>query len=371
MKLPRGTLVKLNNSPNSCTRKMKELEELEIPRYTLFGPGAINNVGKILSMLKLGPSALVLTGTTHSKKALGGLVGNNMITEEVDSVNAEVITGLAHRYRGIDAVISIGGGRIVDAGKAIAFLLDKPFISVPTVASHDGIASPYVSYTLQLELMRLGYPKIHKTPLAIIADTSIITEAPRRYLTAGIGELIGKLIAVKDWELGAKIKGESFSEYAATLALSSYQIIMRNKQNLKRHDEGATRIVVKALIGCGVAMAIAGSSRPCSGSEHLFSHALELLTKERGMRSPLHGEQVALGTIAMAYLHGLNWRRIKKTMQELGIPTKLSDIGIDKEMAIEALTMAHTIRPDRYTILGTDGITRKAAETALEVTELI
>ncbi len=180
------------------------------------------------------------------------------------------------------------------------------------------------------------------------------------------------MIAVKDWELGAKIKGEEYSEYAATLALSSYQIIMRNRQNLRRHDEVATRIVVKALIGCGVAMAIAGSSRPCSGSEHLFSHALDLLSKERRLHGALHGEQVALGSIVMAYLHGLNWRRIKRVMQELGgIPVKLADIGIDKETALQALTMAHTIRPDRYTILGTDGITRKAAEAALEATELV
>ncbi|GGP20410.1 glycerol-1-phosphate dehydrogenase [Thermocladium modestius] len=349
---------------------MKELEELEIPRYTLFGPGAIERLNKILDMLKLGNNALLLTGITHSKKVVDRS-RNDAVIEELDDVNAQLIEELVKKHRNVDAVISIGGGRIVDAGKAVAFILDKPFISVPTVASHDGIASPYVSYTLQLELMKMGFPKVRKTPLAIIADTSIITEAPRRYLIAGIGELIGKLIAVKDWELGAKIKGEEYSEYAATLALSSYQIIMRNRQNLRRHDEVATRIVVKALIGCGVAMAIAGSSRPCSGSEHLFSHALDLLSKERRLHGALHGEQVALGSIVMAYLHGLNWRRIKRVMQELGIPVKLADIGIDKETALQALTMAHTIRPDRYTILGTDGITRKAAEAALEATELV
>ncbi len=120
---------------------MKELEELEIPRYTLFGPGAIERLNKILDMLKLGNNALLLTGITHSKKVVDRS-RNDAVIEELDDVNAQLIEELVKKHRNVDAVISIGGGRIVDAGKAVAFILDKPFISVPTVASHDGIASP-------------------------------------------------------------------------------------------------------------------------------------------------------------------------------------------------------------------------------------
>lgn len=115
-------------------------------------------------------------------------------------------------------------------------------------------------------------------------------------------------------------------------------------------------------------MAIAGSSRPCSGSEHLFSHAIDILAREKGFRPALHGEQVALGAIMMAYLHGMRWRRIKSFLQGLNIPVTAKELGLDKEIVIEALTMAHSIRPDRFTILGGAGLTRKAAENLVEIT---
>jgi glycerol-1-phosphate dehydrogenase [NAD(P)+] len=72
----------------------------------------------------------------------------------------------------------------------------------------------------------------------------------------------------------------------------------------------------------------------------------------------------------MAYLHGINWRRIKKIAQTIGLPTTLRQAGIDPDVAVDALVTAHTIRPDRYTILG-DGLSKEAAKKALEDTELI
>ncbi|WP_243680403.1 iron-containing alcohol dehydrogenase [Vulcanisaeta souniana] len=226
--------------------------------------------------------------------------------------------------------------------------MNAPYVSIPTIASHDGIASPpYVSHILQLDLSKHGISKVQRSPpIAIIADTSIILEAPpRRYLLAGIGELIGKLIAVKDWELAVRVKGEEFSEYAAALARDSALIALRNRDRLKVHNEESVRIVVKALLGCGVAMAIAGNSRPCSGSEHLFSHAIDLLARDKGFRPALHGgEQVALGAIMMAYLHGMKWRRIKSFLQSLNIPITAKELGIDREIIIEALMMAHNVR---------------------------
>ena len=117
-------------------------------------------------------------------------------------------------------------------------------------------------------------------------------------------------------------------------------------------------MVVEALISCGYAMCIAGSSRPCSGSEHLFSHALDMVAS----KPALHGEQVGVGTIMMMYLHGGDWKRVKEALQALGAPTTAKELGVSDDAVIEALTIAHKIRPDRYTILGDKGLTREAAE---------
>ncbi len=114
-------------------------------------------------------------------------------------------------------------------------------------------------------------------------------------------------------------------------------------------------------------MCIAGSSRPASGSEHLFNHALDLVANYPA----LHGEQVAVGTIMMSYLHGIKWRRIKRIVKKLGLPTTAKELGVKDVDVIKALTIAHRIRPERYTILGESGLTWEAAEKLARVTGVI
>jgi glycerol-1-phosphate dehydrogenase [NAD(P)+] len=125
--------------------------------------------------------------------------------------------------------------------------------------------------------------------------------------------------------------------------------------------------VVEALISCGVAMSIAGSSRPCSGAEHLFSHALT----RTAPHPALHGEQVGVGTILSAYLHGANWQLIRDVLRRIGAPTNARELGIEGQHITKALTIAHKIRPDRYTILGEKGLTQEAAERVSRVTSVI
>ncbi|NPA24124.1 MAG: iron-containing alcohol dehydrogenase [Crenarchaeota archaeon] len=351
---------------------MKGLEIFEVPSKVFFGPRAISNVAQVLGSCNY-RKILFLTGRVHSRKYAENVVESvdkMFDVEIVDHGDVVDVLNLYEKYRNrnVDVIVGIGGGKVIDVAKALAYLLEAPVVSVPTTASHDGISSPYVAYLLQLDLSeKLGVKRVYKVPKAILADTSIIKSAPRRYLLAGIGEILGKIVAVKDWELASRVKGEEFSEFAAKLSLSSYEIVVRNIEKLKIHNEESVRLVVKALIGCGVAMAIAGSSRPCSGSEHMFCHALDLLARERTFDPPLHGEVVALGALMMSYLHGLKWRKLRNIMRTLGLPVTARELGLDRDIIVEALLLAHRIRPDRYTILGSDGLTRRAAEQLIDV----
>ena len=63
----------------------------------------------------------------------------------------------------------------------------------------------------------------------------------------------------------------------------------------------------------------------------------------------------------MMYLHDGDWRAIKNSLKAVQAPTTSSEIGIAEEDIIEALTIAHKIRPERYTILGDNGISKEAA----------
>ena len=131
-------------------------------------------------------------------------------------------------------------------------------------------------------------------------------------------------------------------------------------------DEGL-RVLLEALISCGVAMSIAGSSRPCSGSEHLFSHALDRVKSNQAM----HGEQCGVGAILTAYLYRANWQSIKKTLKQLGAPTTAAELGVKDSDLIKALELAPKIRPERYTILHKLNLNTEACEKVAKATGTI
>ena len=146
----------------------------------------------------------------------------------------------------------------------------------------------------------------------------------------------------------------------------SARLVAKNVEIIKPDSEEGLRLVLEALISCGVAMSIAGSSRPCSGSEHLFSHALDVISPN----SALHGEQCGVGAILMAYLQRKGWRTIQKNLRIIGAPTTAEELRIEPKHIVEALTIAHTLRPDRYTILG-DGLSRAEAKNLAISTGII
>ncbi|WP_297091315.1 NAD(P)-dependent glycerol-1-phosphate dehydrogenase [Thermococcus sp.] len=343
---------------------------MQLPREVLLGENLRGEAVNVAKRLGLGERALVLYGPKTKEIAgkdiekslresfdVSALVIREASMEEVERTLAKIRDGNA------DWLIAVGGGSIIDVAKLASFKAGVPFISFPTTASHDGIASANAS------IRDLGTKTSVKAvpPVAVIADVRVIKTAPYRYLAAGVGDMISNLTAVKDWQLAHRIKGEYYSEYAASLSLMSAKMVIKNADIIRLGNEESVRKVVKGLISCGVAMSIAGSSRPASGAEHLFSHALDAIAP----KPALHGEQVGVGTIIMAYLHGLRWEKIRETLKKVGAPTNAYELGIDPEYIIEALTIAHTIRPERYTILGKDGLTREAAEKAAKITGVI
>jgi glycerol-1-phosphate dehydrogenase [NAD(P)+] len=206
-----------------------------------------------------------------------------------------------------------------------------------------------------------------QAPLAIIADTEVIAQAPWRFVISGCGDVIAKLTAVKDWKLSHQEKNEYYGEYAASLALMSAKLVIENADLIVyRADEGL-RVLLEALISCGVAMSIAGSSRPCSGSEHLFSHALDLVNSHHAM----HGEQCGVGSILTAYLHRANWQRIRNTLKQIGAPTTASELGVKDVDVVKALEAAAKIRPERYTILHKLNLSFEACEKTAKATGII
>ena len=136
---------------------------------------------------------------------------------------------------------------------------------------------------------------------------------------------------------------------------------------ISSHNKESVRVVVEALISSGVAAGIAGSSRPCSGSEHLFSHAMDIVAPGKG----LHGERCGLGTIMMAKLHGMDYQSLRHSLKVMGLPTKAADIGATPEEIIKALVLAREIRKERYTVLEEAKLNEDSARTLAKETGIL
>jgi glycerol-1-phosphate dehydrogenase [NAD(P)+] len=347
---------------------------IRLPRHIILGDGAIEELGS--SIRETGARRTIVLMSKTPLKLLGDrvrkiLAGNGfsfkiVLVEGGDAFSEakRIEKGLSiHGRREKTVIVSVGGGRVIDAGKIIAWENGLEFISVPTVPSHDGIASPLASAPRG----RRRYSFYTVMPSVIIGDISILVAAPDRYFGSGVGDLVAKYTAVRDWRLSHSLRGEYFGEYAASLAESIAERIMKCADIIARDKSEGASILMEALIHAGVLIGIAGSSRPCSGSEHLFSHALDLVAGYPA----LHGEQVGIGTIMMSKLHNCDWVRVRNVLSTVKAPVTAKEINVPERKVVEALTIAHTIRPERYTILGDKGLTRKAAEELAKSTMVI
>jgi len=342
---------------------------MELPRLIVVGEKNIGDLGKFLNSLTKPKKVSLVSGVNVRKKVQKKIdaalkskrirfVWHSVFDNKLKSFN--VLERVVKKDKS-DLIVGVGGGRAVDAAKMIAFNLSKPFVSVPTAASHDGIASPFVSIKGDKP-----YSIVATTPLGVFVDLDIIKTAPKRLLSSGCGDLLANIIAVRDWELGRDKTGEYFGRYAANLALMSAKILMENSKTFAKKGLDA-RVVVEALLSAGVASCIAGSSRPCSGAEHLFSHALDRLAPGIG----LHGQKCGIGAIMMAKLQGQDWKKIARTLKDVGAPTTAKQIGLKPDLIVKALTIAQDLRPERYTVLKEIEMTRKRALSLAKSTKVI
>lgn len=334
---------------------------IDLFKRVVVGYGVRWELGTIVSELGARDRVAIVTGP-HVRRAVAEPLIERALSRfgvdvfEVSSPSVETAEGTADLVASFrpSLIVAVGGGKSIDVAKYVSHKVGVQYVSVPTVTSHDGIASPFAS----LRGMETVFSVRTSPPVAVIADIEVIANAPKRLALAGAGDLIAKVIAVRDWRLAHKLKGEYYGDYAASLALMSARHVLAFSKTIAKNIPTGLRILVEGLISSSTAMCIAGSTRPASGSEHLFSHALDMVANYPA----LHGEQVGLGTIIMGYIHGINWRRIKRALAKLGLPTSARELGVKEEHVVEALTIAHKIRPDRYTILGESGLTRDAAE---------
>jgi glycerol-1-phosphate dehydrogenase [NAD(P)+] len=277
---------------------------------------------------------------------------------EIDSVDINDIIKMTFAIPNkTRAVIAIGGGKVIDAGKYAAFLKKLPFISVPTSSSSDGFSS--ASASLIVDGRRNSVPA--RLAYGIIVDTEVIRTAPEKFIYSGIGDMVSKITAIYDWVYESELGYSQLNDFAVMIAKKAVNSFVRTPyQSIK--DEIFLKELLDSLSMSGIANEIAGSSAPTSGSEHLISHALDKM-----LETPqLHGIQVGIATYIMAVVQNHRYVRINTVFNETGFWNYVETLGMKKEDFIKAIDLAPSIKPHRHTYLHEEKYRDMAKKVVME-----
>jgi glycerol-1-phosphate dehydrogenase [NAD(P)+] len=322
---------------------------IRVPELVRLKPGALDRVGIYLARAGLRrvawlrsaglPAALV----ERVRAALQGQGITVELEREITGASFEEASGLlAELTPSCQAMLGLGGGKALDTAKYVATLANRPYLAVPTSLSNDGFCSPQASLTLSGRRRSLAA----HLPWGVVIDTEVCRQAPRALWASGVGDLLAKLTATADWKLSFHATGEPVDDLAVLLSDATvYQFAGR-----PACDVEAARLLGTALMLNGIAMELAGSSRPASGSEHLLSHALD----ELSARPRLHGLQVGVAAYLVAHLQGgAHTETIGRILDGAGFWEVVAADPFDRAEWREAFARAPGIKAGFHTVLST------------------
>jgi glycerol-1-phosphate dehydrogenase [NAD(P)+] len=310
--------------------------------------GAIAGLGALLADRRIateGRVAIALGPGQHGDGIAAQIeIGEaELFRVEDGTVDSAVRLGKRLRAGPYEAVAGIGGGRTIDVTKFAAHMAGVPMVAVATNLAHDGIASPVSS--LEHESGKGSYGVV--PPVAVVVDLDRVRSGPPRMVRAGIGDVVNNLSAIADWELAAADRGEPVDGLAVTLARTAAQAVLHQPGTVD--DDEFLTVLAESLVLSGIAMTVAGSSRPGSGGDHEILHAIDQLFPGAGS----HGELAGVGALFCTYLRGDQSLApvMSACLARHGLPRTPADLGLSHAEFTKAVLHAPATRPGRYTIL--------------------
>ncbi len=237
---------------------------------------------------------------TNTRTAASAAIGNFLAQTPVIELNPEALHAderavalIAEQLpENTDVIIALGSGTIHDLSRYTAHERHIPFVACPTAASVDGYVSTVAAMTWH------GMKKTFSAvpPIAVVADTSIIAQAPHRLTASGMADLLGKYTCILDWRIAHEVTGEYICERVCSMALEAVDTVVSSIDGLNQGDEEAFVHLCYALLLSGLAMQMIGNSRPASCAEHHMSHLWEMSVINNEIDA-LHGEKVGVGLL--------------------------------------------------------------------------
>lgn len=260
---------------------------------------ALSRVGEVVSSLG-DYKNIVMVCDKNTYDVAGKVVESNINLSQkivLDPINLHADEHAVDKVKNLlikrsDLLLAVGSGTIHDITRYVAYELGLPFISIPTAPSVDG----YVSSVCAMTWKGVKRTLTAESPLALIADSGIIANAPLKMIASGVGDMLGKYTSLFDWKISSILTGEYYCDYVASLMKSALDEVVLNIDKIKTRDITAVESLTYGLVLSGLAMQMTGNSRPASGAEHHISHLIEMgvLTKNN---TAFHGEKVGVATV--------------------------------------------------------------------------
>ncbi len=191
-------------------------------------------------------------------------------------------------------LLALGSGTVNDVAKLASFKMERPYITIPTAPSMNGYTSPIAAIRSQ----GLKTTQPCHLPRACLVDLQLVAQAPYRMLAAGLGDSLSKPVSHADWLLSHYLLETSYNTVALPLMEESARLLQDVPGPLPTRSLRTVGALMAALCLSGLGMALAGSSAPASGGEHLISHYLDMTAGPQG--ADLHGCQVGVATLVTA-----------------------------------------------------------------------
>lgn len=325
---------------------MLQSTQISVPTLVRVKAGALDRLGVYLAREQRRQVAVLISQGLQA--ALSERVAGSLCEQQIKSVawievkdnDVESAARLfADLPTTITAIVGVGGGKALDVAKYVAFLGRLPYYAVPTSLSNDGFCSPQASLTIRGK--RRSLPAA--LPFGVIIDTAVCLSAPRILTLSGVGDLVSKFTAVRDWKLAFHDTGEPVNDFAALLSDGSIHAFLSHPN----FDLQGIQLLATVLMLNGIAMEMCGSSRPASGSEHLISHALDGISQ----RPRLHGLQVGVAAYIVSLLQGANTEAISGLFDATGFWDVIAEDPFSRAEWLAAIRAAPAIKENYYTVL--------------------
>lgn len=313
------------------------VKTIGFPGRYMQGPGAIAELGGLLREFGASAPAVVMDDIVRAAAGaeLDAALASAGVAARMLRFGGEctrpAIDGLAEQAAGADLVIGFGGGKTIDTAKGVAKAIGVPLFIVPSIASNDSPTSRLI--VLYDEQHRVaGVDLMTRNPDVVLVDTEIISRAPVRFFSAGLGDAMSKKFEATQCHLsgGNNFFGTPSLATARLLAERCYETIIefgvdavRQVRDHHTPDEAVERAVEASVLLSGLGFESGGLS---------LSHALTRgFTAHPVMSGFLHGELVAFGTIVQLIAEDRSPEVVAehaRFCRSLGLPVRFADMNV-------------------------------------------